>query len=289
MKKSVLLLTIFLPFVVFNLVGCEQKDIPQEKSGIVEATDAYLKFYGVPPQGKAGRAYAAVGYLPTKDNPKKIGPLPIFLFTEEGQLEKVLKKLVSGDLITSNKQIYDNPFPEDLEIVVKSLQEGALVLDLVTTQKWEGEIQQAGTVAIMETALQFNEVKSLKVLLNGVPLPWIPDSGYQQSLDSVIDVPLPTLILMAGAWERGHGTPEEILIEFDRAVKVNSFELYHLDGQKVEGEYFKSIFQMAVVIHPKSPDPFQEGTSLRAEWNVVDDLGRENNGVDTMQLKKFIH
>jgi hypothetical protein len=94
---------------------------------------------------------------------------------------------------------------------------------------------------------------------------------------------------MAGAWEKGQDEPEEVLVEFDRPVKVNSFELYHLDGQKVEGEYFKSIFQMAVVVHPKLPELFQEGTSLRAEWNVVDELGRANSGVDTMPLKKLIH
>jgi hypothetical protein len=160
---------------------------------------------------------------------------------------------------------------------------------LVTAQQWKDESLRAGMIALMETALQFDEVKFVKVTLNGEPLPWIPDTGYQKRLDAIIDVPPPNLILMAGAWEKGQDDPEEILVEFDRPVKVNSFELYHLDGQKVEGEYFKSIFQMAVVVHPKSPELFQEGTSLRAEWNVVDELGRENSGVDTMPLEKFIH
>lgn len=274
---------------VFSLAGCQQEEAPVENSGIVKATDAYLKYFGVPPQGKAGRAYAAVGYLPSKDNLEKIGPLPIFLFTEENQIGRVLKKLVSGDLITSDKQPYDNPFPDDLEIHLKPIQENTLALDLVTTQQWKDEILRTGTIALMETALQFDEIKYVKMTLNGAPLPWIPGMGYQKRLDAIIDVPPPILILMAGAWEKGQDEPEEILFEFDRPVRVNSFELYHLDGRKVEGEYFKSIFQMAVVVHPKSPELFQEGTSLRAEWNVVDELGRENSGVDTMPLKKLIH
>lgn len=289
MIKVLLSFAILFSVSVFSLTGCQQEEVVVEDTGIVEATEAYLKFYGVPPQGKEGRAYAAVGYLPTKDNPEKIGPLPVFLFTKENQTEKVLKKLVSGDLITSDKQPYDNPFPEDLEILAKPIQENTLVLDLVTTRQWKDEILRTGTIALMETALQFDEVKFVKVTLNGVPLSWIPDAGYQKRLDVVVDVPPPILILMAGAWEKGQDEPEEVLVEFDRPVKVNSFELYHLDGQKVEGEYFKSIFQMAVVVHPKSPELFQEGTSLRAEWNVVDELGRENSGVDTMPLKKLIH
>ena len=204
-------------------------------------------------------------------------------------MEKVLVKLVSGELLTSDKQLYDNPFPVDIEIHTKPIREGTLTLDLVTSQQWGAESRRAGTVALMETAYQFKGVQSVKVTLNGVPLPWIPDAGYQQQLNLIIDVPPPTLILMAGAWENGHDTPEELLVEFDRPVTVNSFELYHLDGRKVEGEYFKSIFQMAVVVHPKSPELFQEGTSLRAEWNVVDDLGRRNSGIDTMQIKKVVH
>lgn len=288
MKAFVSLLIISL-LCVFTFVGCQQEEMPVENTGIVEATKAYLKYYGVPPQGKAGRAYAAVGYLPTKEDPQKIGPLPIFLFTKENQTKKVLKKLVSGELLTSDRQIYDNPFPEDMEIHLKLMQEGTLVLDLVTTQQWGQELQRAGMVALMETALQFDEVEFVKVTLNGEPVPWAEAGGYQRQPELIIDVPPPILIFMIGAWEKGQDEPEELLVEFDRPVKVTTFELYHLDGQKVEGDYFKSIFQMAVVIHPKFPELFKEGTSLRAKWTVVDELGRVNSGVDTMPLEKFVH
>lgn len=287
--KPFLSLTLIFFFGAISLVGCQQEEMPIENTGIVDATKAYINFYGVPPQGKAGRAYAAVGYLPTKGNPEKIGPLPIFLFTEENQMEKVLRKLVSGELITSDKQIYDNPFPDDIEINIKSKQEGTLVLDLVTAQQWESEPQRSGMVALMETALQFDEAEFVKITLNGDPIPWVENAGYHHQPEFIIEVPPPILILMLGAWETGQEEPEEVLVEFDRPVKVNTFELYHLDGQKVEGDYFKSIFQMAIVVHPKKPELFQEGTSLRAKWAVVDELGRENSGVDTMQLKKFVH
>jgi hypothetical protein len=211
------------------------------------------------------------------------------LFTEDRQIEKVLKKLVSGELITSDKQPYDNFFPDDLVIQTEPIQDGTLGLDVATSQEWVGESQRAGLIALMETALQFDSVQSVKVTLNGVPLSWVPEVGYQQQPDLIIDVPPPLLILMAGAWENGQDTPEELLVEFDRPVKVNSFELFHEDGRKVEGEYYKSIFQMAVVVHPKFPELFQEGTALRAKWNVVDELGRANSGIDTLKLKRLDH
>jgi hypothetical protein len=270
-------------------LGCQQEEVKQEKTGVVEATRAYLANFGVPPQGKAGRAYATVGYLPVKGKPDKVGPVPIFLFTEEQQLDKVLVKLVSGDLVSSDKQIYYNPFPEDCEVHSGPIQNGVLTLQLAAKGGWEDSAMLAGAMALKETALQFKEVQSVRVIFNGTPMPGMPDGGYQRNPDLMIDVPPPTLILMAGAWESGQELPAELLVEFDRPVKVNTFSLDHSDGQDVEGDYYMSIFQMAVVVHPKTPELYQEGTTLRAEWSVVDDLGRQNSGVDTMQLKKYVH
>lgn len=291
MKKPSFKITIkaVLILFLFFALGCQQEEIQKESTGIVKATPSYLESFGVPPQGKAGRAYAAVGYLPVKDKPTKLGPLPIFLFTEENQSDKVLNKLVSGDLVTSQRQIYYNPFPRDLEIVIKSEEGNALTIDLLTKEDWYRDDQYAGTIALKETALQFSHVQKVKVMLNGSVVEGMPEVGFQKNSDLMIEVPPPILILMAGAWEKGQNEPEEILIQFDRPIKVEKFKLYHLDGQEVQGEYYKSIFQMAVVVHPESPSLFREGTILKAEWSIVDELGRKNSGVDTMQLIKYEH
>jgi hypothetical protein len=276
-------------FFLFCLLGCQQEEIQKENTGVVEATSSYLENFGVPPQGKAGRAYAAVGYLPVKDMSDKLGPLPIFIFSEENQLEKILKKLVSGDLVTSQKQIYYNPFPSDLKIGIKSDEGNLLTINLLTNESWQKDDKHTGILALKETALQFSHVENVKVMLNGAFVQTMPRKGFQKDSDLIIEVPPPILILMAGAWEKGQNEPEEILVEFDRPVKVENFKLYHLDGQEVRGEYYKSIFQMAVVIHPESPNLFSEDTTLRAEWSVVDELGRKNSGIDSMQLFKYEH
>ena len=287
-KPSFTLKAVFISFLFFAL-GCQQEEIQKQTTGVVEATPSYLESFGVPPQGKAGRAYAAVGYLPVKEMSDKLGPLPIFLFTEENQLRKVLNKLVSGDLVTSKKQIYYNPFPADLDMVIKSDGGSVLTIDLSTKEDWDMNDQKAGTMALKETALQFSSVEEVKVMVNGSDVQGMPQEGFHKNSDLTIEVPPPILLLMAGAWENGENEPKEILIEFDRPVKVEQFKLYHIDGREVQGDYYKSIFQMAVVVHPKTPGLFQEGTSLRAEWHVVDDLGRSNSGIDTMQIKKLVH
>ena len=58
------------------LLACEQQPNVQPVDGFVSASDAYLKHFGEPPQGKKGRAYARVAYLPIKNNPGKIRAFP---------------------------------------------------------------------------------------------------------------------------------------------------------------------------------------------------------------------
>ena len=94
---------------------------------------------------------------------------------------------------------------------------------------------------------------------------------------------------MAGMWERGGDSPDELLAEFDRPVKINNFKLFMRSGEAVDGEYFTSIFQMAVVVLPKDPTLYQESTVLRAEWDVVDGLERSNSGTTTLPLLRYEH
>jgi len=94
---------------------------------------------------------------------------------------------------------------------------------------------------------------------------------------------------MAGMWEQGTDSLDELLVEFDRPVKVNNFKLYNSSEKSIEGEYFTSIFQMAVVVMPGDKTLYKEGDVFRAEWDVVDFMGRVNSGSSTMPLRRFEH
>ncbi len=79
------------------------------------------------------------------------------------------------------------------------------------------------------------------------------------------------------------------MVEFDRPIKVNSFKLSDASGEMIEGEYFTSIFQMAVIVHPENPELYKKGVRMHAEWEVVDYLGRIGQGSRTLPLHRYDH
>jgi hypothetical protein len=94
---------------------------------------------------------------------------------------------------------------------------------------------------------------------------------------------------MAGMWEKGTDNLDELLVQFDRPVKVNSFTLYDSSDKLIDGEYFTSMFQMAVVVMPGDKSLYKEGDLLRAEWDVTDEKGRANSGTNSMALRRYEH
>jgi len=292
MKKIILLAGALLggTLFLFSLaVGQQQKNEPF-KPGLVEANQAYLDNFGPPPQGKKGRGFARVGYLPRQEPPGKVQPIPLFLFSEDDQMQKIFDRLVSGELVQPSQSPLYNPFPADIDIDVKSLQNGTLNLSLSTRQAWSPDDLAAAGRALTETGLQFGEVQRVRVLLNDELFPKMPTAGFLHDPRQVAEAGPPELVMVVGKWEKGSEVPHEILAEFNRPVKINSFHLYEeRSGSTVDGEYFTSIFQMAVVIHPQNPGHYQEGSVLRAEWDVVDELGRPNQDSSTFPLRRYDH
>lgn len=287
-RQALYLLPGILLALTTLLIGCQKEPAEEFTPGKVEATEAYLDHFGVPPQGKAGRAYARVGYLPSRENPTQLVARPIFIFSEQDELQKILEKLISGDLIFESDESVYSPFPAGLSLTLEPITGKTLHIMLATTQGWSSGLDIAAS-ALAETALQFDEVRKVKVSLNGSPPPDMPEEGYSHNGNLIGKLDPPTLILMLAAWEKDEKDPKEILIEFDRPIKVQKFELSHENGKKVEGDYYISIFKMAVVVRPKQPELFEEGSILKAKWSVVDELGRANSGVSTMPLGKDVH
>jgi len=285
---------LLLMFIGGLVTGCREEatrpeEMPREPVVRVEATDAYLKHFGTPPQGEAGQAFARVGYLPSREFTGRLVPRPIFVFSEKEPYRKILEKLTSGDLIALSGDTLYSPFPTDLALEVDPPRDGTLQLRLTSGSAWPLEERRAAVRALTETALQFAEVERVQVWLNGAPFPGMPESGFVHDETLIADPGPPVLILMVGTWEEGESYPKEILVEFDRPVTIQGFTLYDAEGKQVEGDYFHSVFKMAVVLHPSHPESLDEGNRLRAEWQVVDTLGRANQGVTTLALQKYEH
>jgi hypothetical protein len=279
-------------FVLFSLVGCQKEEIPPAEtkaSGLVLANQAYLDNFGSPPQGKAGEAFARVGYLPLQNTPGKVRAFPLFLFSDKGELRQILERLVSGELQLPEGSGFFNPFPDDFTVEATALIKPTVTLSLTAHQAWPVAGMVAAGLALAETVFQFPQVEHVFMTLNDQPMPQMPAGGYLRSPEKLDTVMPPSIVLMAGMWEKGTDNLDELLVEFDRPITVNNFKLYNNSGEAIEGEYFTSIFQMAVVVLPKDPTLYQEATMLRADWDVVDGLGRSNSGSTTMPLRRYEH
>ena len=277
-------------FCLLGLVACQREETADPRgSGLVESNPAYLENFGTPPQGKAGHAFARVGYLPLQTSPGKLRAFPLFLFDDQDQLQQILKRLTSDDLqLNRNSDLY-NPFPGDLVLSITSAAGPTATISLTTSQDWSGTALEAGARALTETALQFATVERVVILLNGKPLPQMPAEGFEHDQALLVGVELPRLIHLMGVWEEGDAAVSELLVEFDRPIKVKQFKIYAEDGNVVDGDYFTSIVEMAVVIHPKDPGRYREGDVLRVEWEVVDELGRANHGTSSLPLWRIEH
>ncbi len=272
------------------LSGCKREEtIDPQGTGYVEANHAYEENFGAPPQGKVGNAFARVAYLPLRNAPEKLRAMPLFLFTDRDQLRQILERLISGELLMQKSSDLYNPFPAGLKMTVANPEGPALSLSLATDQDWASDDMLAGSLALAETALQFSSVERVIILLDGAPVPQMPAGGFVHDQESLVRVEPPALVLMAGVWEQGKAAPVELLVDFDRPIKVKNFKLYDQAGNLVVGEYYTSIFQMTVVVHPEDPGRYREGTVLRAEWDVVDELGRGNSGISTLPLQRMEH
>ena len=272
-----------------SLTGCQQSETVTAVTPGVEANQAYRKNFGEPPHPKAGRAFARVGYLPLSNRPEQVRAMPLFLFSHEQQLQRTLDYLIGGQIVLSPDSPLYQPFPSDLQLAVIGLENGSLTLALTTAHPWQATDLSAAVRALTETALQFDEVTSLHLLINGQLLPQMPAAGYTHTPGQIAAVEPPKLLTIVGSVESQSGPLIEILIEFDRPVTVNRMRLTTLNGQKVAGKYFTSMFDMAVVVQPETPQDYPDGTSLKVEWDVTDRLGRTNTGTDVYPLQYHVH
>lgn len=267
--------------------GCQETaETPAVAPARVFANPAYLEHFGQPPQPRRGIAYARVGYLPLREQPERVRPFPLFLFSDENQLSQVLQRLVGRELLLDPQGPMFHPFPPELTLQVGTPQQGALTLELGNVAAPEGLLPAAR--ALIETACQFPGVERVVILVAGEPLPGQPREGLAAEPTSIVAPGEPHPLMIAGMWEPGEAEPEEILFNFDRPVKVNRFVLNGSDGKPLAGEYFTSVFDMAVVFHPAGPG-LVEGSLLEAEWSVTDALGRSASGRSRYPLLRFEH
>lgn len=274
---------------IFLLSACQQQDPAATVDGKVYASPAYLQHFGEPPAVQQGHAYAQVGYLPLNDLSGQVQPLPLFLFSEGQHLDRILSQIFSEKLVGSTRSRLTQPFRQGVRLE-KLDQAGDTLTVYLSELPSSQNVDRVGIDrAIAETAIQFEDVSKVRVVYNGSPSPHQPLEGYLSQSEKIVAVEAPLLLDVVGIWEEGATDPEELLINFDRPITINSFRLLDQAGKQIAGKYFTSILDMAVVVHPAEPAKFKEGIPLNVVWDVDDHLGRRNSAIDTLPLTRSAH
>jgi len=273
-----------ISFLLLLLIAAAcQREEPVPVPGYVEANPAYLGAFGSPPAVERGTAYARVAYLPSREDPVKVGAVPLFIFDAADQLSKILRQLVGNNLVLPSASPLYDPFPAGSSVRIISHVDRSLVLGLELGGSVSLEPNPM-LLSLAETALQFNAVDEVIIMIAGESHG--PFTHAPQRL--VVPAP-PDVVMVAAVLDEGARTPEEIVVNFDRPVKVNSFRFSLPDGSNVAGEYFTSVFQMAIVVHPENPTIYREGLDLVIDWQVTDYLGRVGAGHLATKLQYLVH
>jgi len=288
MTTKIQILLLLLAVAFFGATAC-QKESSVATHGTVKANQAYLNHFGEPPVPEKGQCFARVGFYPLKGSTGKVAAMPFFLFRQEDQLTLLLERLAGNEAgYLSRSQLF-NPFPPGSSVRLVSQTGGTVDLDISLKESPSTVSVAAMAASMTETATQFEGIERVRIAINGASLSGMPEDGFAHDAGRIEPPGLPTLLLVVGAWEKGAQDPEEILSDFDRPVKIESFSLMDASGQKIRGDYFTSAFDMAVVIHPENPSAIRKGMTLRAEWRVVDRLGRKGEGAGNFTLGRHDH
>jgi germination protein M len=288
-------LTVFLILMLLGIVaGCqrqsETKKEPVPVASNVEATPAYRSFFGEPPTVAEGSCYALVGYYPLAAMPGKISPFPLFMFDREDQLEVVTEQLLRWGEGWDMGGAAINPFPPGTELLSLT-RSGDLVRVELSEPALTGSnpASQNLILAVLgHTLAQFEGVDPVQVVAGGTLLPLQADRGFYPDPEAVVPPGEPRALTVAGVWEDAAAHPEEVSVFFDRPVRVEEVRV-SVDGRRLEGDYFTSVFDMAVVIRPKEPVLLMVGLPVTVAWRVADRLGRKGEGGKTFPLARVEH
>ncbi len=284
---AIRIVAVFLLCLLAGIWGCEQSK--ESESGAaksaVEVTDAYRRYFGEPPGTLGGACFGMVGYYPLQADPLQVRPVPHFTFSEQNRPQLLLAQMLQGAEPWGLQNLYLNPFPPGTALLSVTFNGVTAVADFSPQllELREPLLQQSVLTALGHALTQFKGVDNILVTVEGQPVPFQPQNGFRPDEKSVAP-PGPPAILQAVLNDGENAEAAETLVFFDRPVKAKTFRLEDGQGRLLEGDYFSSVFDMALVLHPKHPERIQIGQRLKIIWRVVDGKGRENAGETTLEV-----
>ncbi|MFA5516583.1 MAG: GerMN domain-containing protein [Desulfuromonadales bacterium] len=283
-------LWVFLLLILPLLAACERREA-ENPAQRIEATEAYRTYFGPPPIVREGSCFALVGFLPLDGNPGQVKPLPFFLFVEEPsrQMRLLIEHLLQlPEHVLPPGLIAPFPAGATLETLTVRGEVAEVNLSFPGEAPTDPQIIQGIASALGHSLVQFPGILRVRISAGNSLLPHLPPEGFLPDPADVFQPEPPRPIGIAGVWENGSG-PEEVMLFFDRPVEVRSVQLTSEGGKPLDGDYFQSAFDMAVVVRPAAPASLAEGMPITVDFAVADSLERAASGRETFPLSRIEH
>jgi germination protein M len=99
----------------------------------------------------------------------------------------------------------------------------------------------------------------------------------------------PRVLGVTAAKHAGEKDIEDVSVNFDRPVNVETISLSGRNGHAFAGEIYQSVFDMAAVLKPQDSSIFKDGMPVTVRWKVADKLGRTVAGESEFPLEVKEH
>jgi germination protein M len=295
-KISRLTLLSIIAILIVVLSACRNKEgQPPAKPTRVSATDAYKRFFGPAPTTDKGSCFAFVIYFPSKKSPGKVVPFPFFTF-DEGSIKKVaVERFLSGMDVGSYRGEFLQPFPAGTHLLGISEEKGSVIANFsreLTNPDGKSACGKGGGAdALALTLAQFSDVREVRVAVEGKDgvIPLSNGCTIRQPLaidEAAVQEPGPPRLLeVAALKEKGAKEIEAVHAYFDRPLDIKEITFSDKNGQPFAGEVYQSVFDMAAVLKPKNTSLFTAGLPIKVRWKVIDKVGRQAQGENTIPLE----
>jgi germination protein M len=275
-----------------SLIACSRKDAPSPgKPARVSATKAYQSYFGPAPTTDKGTCYAFVIYFPAAGAPGKVVPFPFFSFDEPSLKKVALQRLMGGMDEKSYAGQFLQLFPKGTRLLSLSEQNGTLTADF-SRELAPVAADEASAAAIFNmvslTVMQFGGVDRVRIQSEGRDL-FALDRSVPAEGSVVLQPSAPRLLNVTAMKDKAEAPVDEVDALFDRPVDIKEFQFQAVDGTKMAGDIFYSMFDMAAVLKPKDAVKLQAGTGVKVHWKVVDKMGRSAAGDDVFPLDVKVH
>jgi hypothetical protein len=179
------------------------------------------------------------------------------------------------------------PFPAGTRLRALTEENGTVTADFgreILASKGNGPAERAPMNAIALTLAQFEGVKGVRILVDGKPgQPLTPDET------AVASPSAPRVLSVTAVRGKGEKHAEDVHVYFDRPVEIGEIHIGDRTGKPFDGEVYLSVFDMAAVLKPKSPEALSAGMPVRVRWKVVDKVGRPSEGEGEFALEVKEH